>query len=186
MPAEHDGKIGNHTWAQLDAASTPVLAAPPSVAPPVIPTATAATASCSIDVRATHIGGILSSLPIWHTFIVYTDGTGSQSYFRGGPGGVCAGVTGQYGTIQSASGAYVAGTVDWSPGAPSVTAMSGAGACGKNATFASELSRIDGLCRPYAPTGPNSNTVTRTLLANSGVSQVKPVSIAPGWGDSTL
>ena len=144
-------------------------------------------ASCKIDVRATHIGGILSGLPIWHLFIVYTDGTGTEYFYRGGPGGSCPGVgAGGYGTIISTSGAYTAGTVDWSPGAPSSTVMSGSGACGKDACFASELSRIDGTCTPYAPTGPNSNTVAKTLLSNCGVPLKKPVTIAPGWGNPSL
>lgn len=143
--------------------------------------------SCKIDVRATHIGGILSGAPIWHLFIVYTDDTGTEHFFRGGPGGRCSGVAaGSHGTIISTSGRYVAGTIDWDPGAPSVTVLSGAGACGKDVCFASELSRIDGRCVPYQPTGPNSNTVAKTLLSKCNVPRVKPVSIAPGWGDPDL
>ena len=144
-------------------------------------------AACKVDVRATHIGGILSGLPIWHLFIVYTDSTGTEFYYRGGPGGSCTGVsTGGYGTIIGTHGRYVAGTVDWDPSAPSVTVLSGSGACGKDSCFASELSRIDGTCTPYAPTGPNSNTVVSTLLSNCSVPRSKPVAIAPGWGDPNI
>lgn len=144
-------------------------------------------AACKVDVRATHIGGILGSLPIWHLFIVYTDSTGTEFYYRGGPGGSCTGVNaGTYGTIQGSHGRYVPGTVDWDPGAPSVTVLSGPTACGKGSCFASELSRIDGTCTPYAPTGPNSNTVASTLLSNCSVPRSKPVFIAPGWGDPNL
>ncbi len=144
-------------------------------------------AACKVDVRATHIGGILGNLPIWHLFIVYTDSTGTEYYYRGGPGGSCSGVNaGTYGTIQGSHGRYVAGTVDWDPGAPSVTVLSGPTACGKGSCFASELSRIDGTCTPYAPTGPNSNTVASTLLSNCSVPRNKPVFIAPGWGDPNI
>lgn len=140
-------------------------------------------ASCKIDVRATHIGGILRGAPIWHLFIVYTDSTGTEFYYRGGPGGTCPGVDGgSYGIIITNDGPYVPGTVDWGPAAPSVTVMSGASACGKDSCFTSELRRIDGTCTPYSPTGPNSNTVASTLLSNCGVPRRKPVWIAPGWG----
>ncbi|MDR4518604.1 MAG: DUF4157 domain-containing protein [Nitrosomonas sp.] len=143
--------------------------------------------ACKVDVRATHIGGVLSGLPIWHLFIVYTDSAGTEFYYRGGPGGSCPGVdAGEYGTIIGTHGRYVAGTVDWDTSAPSVTVLSGASACGKDSCFASELSRIDGTCTPYAPTGPNSNTVVSTLLSNCSVPRSKPVAIAPGWGDPNL
>ncbi|MCS6303123.1 MAG: DUF4157 domain-containing protein [Nitrospira sp.] len=143
--------------------------------------------SCKIDVRATHIGGILSGAPIWHLFIVYTDSTGTEFYYRGGPGGSCPGVdAGSYGTIITNNGPYVSGTVDWDPSAPSVTVMRGPAACGKDSCFASELRRIDGTCTPYAPTGPNSNTVASTLLSNCSVPRNKPVMIAPGWGHPNI
>ncbi len=47
----------------------------------------------------------------------------------------------------------------------------------------SELSRIDGTATPYNPTGPNSNSVVRTSLRGCGLTESKPVWIAPGWGD---
>lgn len=143
--------------------------------------------SAKVDVRATHIGGVLSRLPIWHLFIVYIDQSGTEWYFRGGPGGSCPGVdTGQYGTILSTHGLYVPGTVDWDPSAPSRTVLSGASACGKDACFRSELARIDSTCTPYAPMGPNSNTVVSTLLNNCSVPRGKPVAIAPGWGHPNI
>jgi hypothetical protein len=142
--------------------------------------------TCKVDVGATHIGGFLSLAPIWHTLVIYTDTSGNEYFYRAGPGGSCPGVTtGTYGTIQSTSGRYVAGTIDY-PASHRTTALTGAAACGKDSCFSSELSRIDGRCVPYAATGPNSNTVARTLLATCGVPQVKPVSVAPGWGDPVL
>jgi len=154
-----------------------------SIVPPTPPSPVS---SCRIDVRATHIGGILSSLPIWHLFIVYQDSSGTEFFFRGGPGGSCLGVTGEHGTIIGTSGPYVAGTVDWSPGAPSVTAMTGSAACGKDSCLAAELSRIDRTCTPYTPMGPNSNTVVGTLLDNCGIPRAKPVAIAPGFDNPVL
>jgi hypothetical protein len=151
--------------------------------PPAQP---AAPTGCKVDVRATHISGLASYLPIWHLYLVYTDKAGKESFFRGGPGGHCAGATGQYGAIHSTHGDYKPGSVDWTPGADSVTVMTGDGACGKDSCFASELSRIDGLCTPYAPTGPNSNTVAKTLLSNCGLPVSKPVAIAPGFDDPML
>jgi hypothetical protein len=143
--------------------------------------------SCRIDVRATHIGGALRGAPVWHLFVVYTDSTGAEYYYRGGPGGSCPGVApGPYGTISTIGGRYVSGTVDWDPSAPSVTVMSGAGACGKDGCFAGELARIAGTCTSYNALGPNSNTVAKTLLSKCGVPRNKPVAIAPGWGDPDL
>ncbi|NJO00902.1 MAG: DUF4157 domain-containing protein [Bacteroidia bacterium] len=156
-------------------------------APPPTGGLPASPANCKVDVRATHLGGILGSLPIYHLFIVYTDETNTESYFRGGPGGSCPGVAaGSYGTIMTTHGAYVPGTVDWDPRAPSVTVASGAAACGKDRCFTTELARIDATCTPYAPTGPNSNTVVGTLLTNCGLPKRKPVTIAPGFNHRPL
>ncbi|MDP1850616.1 MAG: hypothetical protein Q8K79_22685 [Solirubrobacteraceae bacterium] len=140
--------------------------------------------ACKVDVRATHIGGILSGMPIWHLFVVTTDGAGTERYYRGGPGGPGGGPT--YGSIQTNDGLYVAGTVDWSPGAPSTTVLSGAAACGHDACLAAELRRIDGTRTAYAPTGPNSNTVAATILANCSIPRGKPVWVAPGWSDPAI
>jgi hypothetical protein len=141
-------------------------------------------AGCKVDVRATHIGGILSGMPIWHLFVVTTDAGGTERYYRGGPGGPGGDPT--FGTIITNDGPYVAGTIDWSPGAPSKTVLSGASACGKDACLAADLRRIDGTATSYAPTGPNSNTVAATILANCSIPQGKPVWIAPGWSDPAI
>ena len=134
--------------------------------------------------RATHIGGILSGLPIWHLLVVTTDATGAERYYRGGPGGPGGGPT--YGSIITNDGPYVAGTVDWAPGAPSRTVMSGPTACGHDACLAAELRRIDGTGTAYAPTGPNSNTVASTILTNCHIPRGKPVWVAPGWDDPAI
>lgn len=141
-------------------------------------------AACKVDVRATHIGGILSGLPIWHLLVVTTDGAGTERYYRGGPGGPGGDPT--YGSIITNDGLYVAGTVDWSPGAPSTTVMSGPTACGHDACLAAELRRIDATGTAYAPTGPNSNTVASTILTNCHIPRNKPVWVAPGWNSPAL
>jgi hypothetical protein len=137
-----------------------------------------------VDVRATHIGGILSSTPIWHLFVIYADCAGTEYFYRGGPGGPGGDPT--YGTIIGTSGPYTSGTVDWAPGAPSVTVATGTSASGADSCFGSELSRIDGTATAYRPLGPNRNTVAKTLLANCGFTPDKPVLVAPGWGDPGL
>lgn len=145
--------------------------------------------NCQIDVRATHIGGLLSAAPVYHLFIVHIDNTGPKPYsryFRGGPGGSCPGVTGQHGTIVTDVGPYIPGTVDWDPSAPSVTVLTGPAACAKLSCLKSELGRIDSTCTPYKPTGPNSNTVASTMLSNCGIPRSKPVRITPGWDDPNI
>ncbi len=141
-------------------------------------------ANCSVDVRATHIGGILANLPIWHLFVVTTDGAGVERYYRGGPGGPGGDPT--YGSITTNDGPYVPGTVDWSPGAPSRTVMAGPAACGHDACLTAELRRIDATTTPYRPTGPNSNTTAATILANCNIPLGKPVWVAPGWGHAPI
>lgn len=132
-----------------------------------------------VDVRATKITG-LGGLPVHHLFIVYRDAAGHPSFFRGGPSG--SGGAGGYGNIACTSGPYVPGTVDWAPGAPSETVATGAAADGKDTTFRTTLGRIDGAGIAYNPTGPNSNSVVRTLLSDASLPARKPVWIAPGWG----
>ncbi|WP_322752879.1 hypothetical protein [Frankia sp. Cas3] len=139
----------------------------------------AAPPSGQIDVRATKIRG-LAGLPVYHLFVIYIDASGTPYFFRGGPSG--RGGPGGYGAIKCDHGPYTPGTIDWEPGAPSTTVMAGPAAHGKDASFTRELSRIDAAAIPYQPTGPNSNSVARTILNKSGVPENKPVMIAPGWG----
>jgi hypothetical protein len=133
-----------------------------------------------IEVKATHIGGILRNLPIWHLLVVTTneDGTSKIGY-RGGPGG--PGVPGPFGSIVGTIGAYRPGFIDYDPASPTLTVLSGKAAHGKDTCFSSELSRIDAAHIPYRPLGPNSNSVAKTLLVNCQVPALKPVLIAPGW-----
>lgn len=137
--------------------------------------------SCQIDVLATHTAGITSGLPIYHTFIVYTAASESETGFRGGPTYPFAFYQGN---IIATSGPYNSSFVDWAPGAPSVTAMVGSRACGKNSSFQASIALINSLHVPYRLLGPNSNTVTSTLLEDAQVPLVKPDLYTPGWDES--
>ncbi|WP_221269337.1 DUF4157 domain-containing protein [Mucilaginibacter sp. X5P1] len=140
-----------------------------------------ASGDCRVDVRATKIPA-LHGIPIYHLFVIlHNKGTGEESYYRGGPAG-----SGPFGNIVTMHGRYLPGTIDWEPSAPSVTAQDPVDCTTTDACLVRELARIDGTATPYAPTGPNSNTVARTILHNCGIPEVKPVWVAPGWGDPVL
>jgi hypothetical protein len=76
------------------------------------------------------------------------------------------------------------------PEAYSITVLEGKDKTqGKADCFANELKRIDKKNIAYYRTGPNSNTVAKTLLKNCGVPDKWPeavVGIVPGWGDPIL
>ena len=114
-------------------------------------------------------------LPIWHLFVVTTDGAGIERYYRGGPGGPGRRPD-RTGRSSPTTAPYVPGTVDWSPGAPSRTVMAG-----PTRLRARRLPRppsCAGSTRPHRrtrPTGPNSNTTAATILANCNIPLGKPV-----------
>jgi hypothetical protein len=127
-----------------------------------------------IDVRAVKVS---APAPIYHLFIVYTDETGINYLFRGGPSSSFP----HYGTIQGYNAVYAKGGPDWDLDAPSVSVMKGISASGKDSCFISELSRITSAKIQYHIGGPNSNTVVKTLLFKCKVPIAKPVLVAPGW-----
>lgn len=142
----------------------------------------APTGDCRVDVRATKISA-LGGLPVYHLFVILHNKTsGTETYYRGGPssGGP------SYGNITTMNGSYLPGTIDWEPSAPSLTVQDPVDCATTDTCFVRELRRIDGTATPYAPTGPNSNTVARTILNKCGITEGKPVYIAPGWGDPVL
>jgi hypothetical protein len=138
-----------------------------------------------VEVGSTHIGGVLAGAPIWHLFLIYTDAAGVQQGYRGGPGGPGGPPGSSFGTIQTNRGTYDSSFIDY-PSLNTVTIATGATAAGKDVTFASELSRINGTATAYSPTGPNSNTVASTLLHAAGLVHNKPVLIAPGFDDPDI
>jgi hypothetical protein len=122
-----------------------------------------------------------------HLFIIEKDTSAREFFYRGGTDNRCAGTWPPFYGISTDSGPYIPGTVDWHPGAPSVTVATGAAATGIGSCFSSQLARIRANCIPYSMWGPNSNTVVKTLLANCGLPPRKPAgSWAPGWGHAPL
>jgi len=131
----------------------------------------------TIDVRATTIS--LEALAVSHLFIVFTDHDGNATVFRGGPGHAPAG---GYGHIQTTCGPYAEGVArDWDPSAPSVRVYEGPEACHKAQCFREQLEFIANADIPYAPTGPNSNSVVTHLLRHCGLPVRKPSVTAPGF-----
>jgi hypothetical protein len=140
------------------------------------------TGLCQIDVRATHITGFLERAPVYHLFIVLTDGT-TRTGFRGGPSGS---PPPPLGYLVGTTGSYEPGFVDYDPNAPSTRVMESPEACKKSDCFLNESARISAKQLRYSPGGPNSNTFVRTLLHACGVQERKPVLIAPGWSQPYL
>ncbi len=136
---------------------------------------------CQVDVRATRVR-VTGWLPNYHLFFVCRDESGLVTYYRGGSLNPC--LSDGYQGISTKFGEYLPGTVDWSPGAPSVTVMDGPAACDKGRCFARELENIG--CVPYHPLGPNSNTVVSTLMNKCNVPRRKPVAVTIGWGQPDL
>ncbi len=151
---------------------------------PMVDPTTGECKSARIQVRATHIGGALSTLPIWHLLIVHTNHNGFQTFYRGGPGNRCH--RGAYGGIQATYGEFKRGTVDWDPSSPRETVLEGPEACDKTECLETESKRIQDTCTPYRPLGPNSNTFVGTLLEKCKIPRKKPVWIAPGFNDRNL
>ena len=144
---------------------------------------TLATITPQIDVRSKGAASV-GIVGFQHLFIVETDTSGDQWFYRGGASNRCPGTRWPFYGIKTDSGRYLPGTIDWSPGAPSVTVATGSATSGKAACFSSELTRIHGSCTPYNPLGPNSNTVVKTLLVNCSLPTRSPVSSwrTPGFG----
>ncbi len=128
-----------------------------------------------IDVRSKP-ATVVGLLGFQHLFIVETNASGNQYFYRGGPGNRCSGAIGPFHGIKTDHGRYVPSTIDWSPGAPSVTVATGSATRGKRACFLGQLARIHSRCIPYSATGPNSNTVVRMLLGGCSLPIRSPVS----------
>ena len=127
-----------------------------------------------------HVGATTISSPIigyYHLFVLYTDSTGSQFYFRGGPGGSESG----YGNIITACAPYVEGEIEYNPRNLLEEVYQGVDACSKLNVIQNKLNEIEGWNVPYVPAGPNSNSVIATLLKASGLPQRKPAVPAPGF-----
>jgi hypothetical protein len=146
---------------------------------------------CRIDVRARPIqvleGVAFGYTPAYHLFIVMVAKDGTETFVRGGPD--------DDETIEVDDGPYLPRSIDY-PNPPndtgflSRTVMTGEDACQPKyydcfvrvGTAINKPPRI-----PYSATGPNSNTVVRTLLHDCGLPELTPSLInTPGWGDPPL
>lgn len=113
--------------------------------------------------------------PSRHLFIVYKNEHGNEYGYRAGPS-----LPGGFGDY----GAHARETFpDYDPGAPSVTALTGAAACGKGDALSDELLRVTDAHIPYRYFGPNSNTVVSHLLTRCGIPRVTPIVDPIGWDD---
>ncbi|MEO8007740.1 MAG: RHS repeat-associated core domain-containing protein, partial [Betaproteobacteria bacterium] len=89
---------------------------------------------------------------------------------------------GPWGPINTNSGPYLPGTVDYETGAPpSVVMQDDNEPCGCNSAFASTLNNIQNAQIPYNPLSTNSNATARALLQGAGFSPTTPPVWAPGW-----
>lgn len=138
-----------------------------------------------IDVRAVPIPqGAADLAGAHHLFVIWAGADGKEMFLRGGPGNPNLGPLDEdsmgYKAIHCSYGAYVPGTIDWSPAAKSVTVAIG---------YAAEsYQKMVNVCQTitfmgigYRPLGPNSNTVAMSLLASLGIAPKKPDVYAPGW-----
>ena len=145
------------------------------------PASTPDPSRAKIDVHSVE----LSAVGYGHAFIVTTDDRGIRRYYRGGPDRHGTLGADDWGTIRSWYGPYVPGTIDWTIRPDhSVTVKSGPAALGFDNRLATEAENIEASRTPYHPTGPNSNTAVRELLARTGLPQRRPQLMLPGWGDT--
>ena len=140
---------------------------------------------CKVEVRFKPIP-LVGSLGIYHAYIVTTDPSGAQNYYRGGPGGPWTISSWPvWGTIKTNSGAYGPNTPDWDPGTPpTVVVLDNSEPCNcYNANFSDTLSRVSAAGIPYIPLWQNSNSVAATVLSNAGLSPGSSPVAAPGMGN---
>lgn len=130
----------------------------------------------TIEVRAYMVKAAFLPTGAYHTFIVTTNAAGTQRYFRGGPDRKVA-----WKYLITKQGPYVPNTVDWTKNAKYRIVAVGNDATGKNPCLSTNCARLNGIYK-YSIWGPNSNSVTRTLLHSCGIDEEKPKGIStPGW-----
>lgn len=141
---------------------------------------------CRYDVRSTDIANV----PLAdHLFLIRVDPCGNETFWRGGPENPrdedsrCDGLDGERGAIDTTSGFYGPGTVDWDPEAESHTVRDDEEACNeaKLTCIDAEMRRIHASCTAYSALGPNSNSVVFTALRACGLPEEKPSGWHPGW-----
>jgi RHS repeat-associated protein len=136
---------------------------------------------CKIEVRFSRVFTI-AGIPLYHGYIVTSEGSGTPRYYRGGP--EKNGWKGAWGNIVTRHGDYVPDTPDWDPGTPpSITVLDNCEPCSKYDTGLEQMMmRIDAAGIPYQLSGPNSNSVVTKGLEGIGLEAGSPPVSAPGWG----
>jgi hypothetical protein len=149
-----------------------------------------------VDIRATYIGTAHS--PFHHLFLVYTDQSGEQTQFRGGPSDP---PPEPWGYITSSAMPCDTFAIDCQDlAATSKILLKGSAAHDIDTCFKTVVDKVNNAKPriPYINTGPNSNTYVKTLLhicgpwAPSqfyyGAAGILPVlrPSVPGWGDPDL
>ena len=138
-----------------------------------------------IDVRAVPIPqGVADLAGAHHLFVVWQGEDGKEMFLRGGPGNPKLGPLVEdsmgFKAIHCLCGPYVPGSIDWNPAAKSVTVATGyRQESYQKMVTACQTITFMGI--GYRATGPNSNTVARTLLAVLNIPPKKPDVLTPGW-----
>jgi hypothetical protein len=161
-----------------------------------------------IEVRANKIGQIPGSNPYYHSFIVLTDSSGKETYYRAGPengGGSSAASSGAsgsnrtsgssgssnrsgFGKIVAESGSYVPGTIDYNTDATVIYSKNlNAEEFARIKTgLTNQVDAVNSAQIDYNPTGPNSNTFVGTATKNVGINFKAPDHIWLPGVDSSL
>jgi hypothetical protein len=188
--------IGYGIWRLIRDLSCPQPEPAPERPPTPQPTATSEP-SCRIEVRSYPT----TRIPlIDHVFIHFTDATGQEYEFRGGPEyhpedvhppSRCFNCVGTpFGAVTATTARFLPerGAIDYGvPGTRGIPVLSGSEACGKYFCLENEVRRINRMCKRYRVfPGPNSNTVASTMLSKCEIPLRKPFSFAFGWNSRDL
>ena len=131
-----------------------------------------------IEIRGTTIPG--GSLPgKWHSFVVYTDSLGRQSYIASH----MAGSGDNEGLLQAAVGEYRPGIHEWAPDADTKVLEEGPTADDKWPLLVTAAQQINAAQLPYELLSVNCNRAAYHILTQAGVASVRPPAAGyPGWG----
>jgi RHS repeat-associated protein len=135
-----------------------------------------------------------------HTVIIVTDPSGGENYHRGGPArpgpsgssprsanrssGSTSASSGSngFGPIETESGAYRPGTIDWGSAAAEQVLINNNDSCECiNRCLEKAMKVIEQANIPYKPFGPNSNSAAYTAAAACGLPTPPPPVSVPGY-----
>ena len=147
------------------------------------------TGLCIVDLRFKPVSVFGLTTGAYHAYIVTTDPSGSQTFFRGGPAGF-PNPNSLYGNVVTDTGTYIGGTKDWTnQQRPQLRLRDDDQPCGCiNSMFTDILNQIQSAGVPYYPLvlgrplgGYNSNSVAGTLLREAGFTVPSVPVVAPGF-----